>query len=166
MQKKIFHKLIIFLLIISFNAKAIEIVGVPRIIDGDTIEINSKKIRLFGIDAPESKQKCKKKYLSIFFFKLQKDYKCGIYATKKLSNYIKQNTIKCISNQKDRYSRHLSICYLKNKDINKWLVRQGLAVAYRRYSKKYLSDENYAKENSLGIWQGTFIRPDKWRRNN
>ena len=166
MQKKIFYKILIFFVIFLFhqNSFALVLEGVPRVIDGDSLEINSNKIRLFGIDAPEKKQTCKKPYLIISFINFQRDYKCGLMVTNKLNKFINNKTVKCISENKDQYNRNLSICYLKKIDINSWLVKNGYAVAYNKYSKKYALEEQYAKENKLGLWKGTFIRPEKWRR--
>ncbi len=87
-------------------------------------------------------------------------------ATNQLKKLINNKTVKCISESKDRYNRYLSICYLKNKDINSWLVKNGYAVAYKRYSKKYILEEQHAKKNKLGIWQGTFQNPEEWRKKN
>ena len=141
------------------------IYGKAQVIDGDTIKINDKKIRLFGIDAPEKKQICQKIYMSFLIFNFQKKYKCGEKSTSELAKKLKNKKIKCIlEKKKDKYKRNIGTCYLKNQDINKWLVRSGYAIAYKRYSKKYILDEQYAKENKLGIWVGTFIKPEKWRR--
>ena len=60
--------------------------------------------------------------------------------------------------------RNIGICYVDNQDINKWLVKNGYALAYKRYSDKYVLDEKYAKKNKLGIWEGTFTQPEKWMR--
>ena len=161
--------LIIFLLLISSPLFGIEIVGTPKIIDGDTLHINEHKIRFEGIDAPEIKQQCKKDYLkvsSIIGFTLRKDYYCGITSKKKLEEKIKNSKIKCISLSKDRYKRYLATCYKDKINLNKWMVRNGHAVAYKRYSKQYLNDERYAEENKLGIWKGSFLRPEKWRKLN
>ena len=130
------------------------------------MEINNNKIRLFGIDAPERKQICKKPYLIISFLNFQRNYECGLMATNELKKFINNRIIKCISESKDRYNRYLSICYLKNKDINSWLVKNGYAIAYRRYSKKYVLEEQNAEKNKLGIWQGTFQNPEEWRKKN
>ena len=160
---------IIFLLLFSNSLFGIEIVGTPKIIDGDTLHINEHKIRFEGIDAPEIKQQCKKDYLkvsSIIGFTLRKNYYCGITSKKKLEEKIKNSKIKCISLSKDRYKRHLATCYKNKINLNKWMVRNGYAVAYKRYSKRYLNDEKYAKENELGIWKGSFLRPEKWRKLN
>ena len=168
MQKKIFYKILIFYIIFFFpqNSFALIFEGIPRVIDGDSLEINSNKIRLFGIDAPERKQTCKKTYLIISFLKFQRNYKCGLMVTNQLKKLINNRIIKCISKNKDRYNRYLSTCYLKKIDINSWLVENGYAFAYRRYSKKYILEEQHAKKNKLGLWQGTFQNPEKWRKKN
>ena len=168
MQKKIYYKILIFYIIffLQLNSFAAIFEGIPRIIDGDSLEINNNKIRLFGIDAPERKQICKKPYLIISFLNFQRNYECGLMATNELKKFINNRIIKCISESKDRYNRYLSTCYLKNKDINSWLVKNGYAIAYRRYSKKYVLEEQYAEKNKLGIWQGTFQNPEEWRKKN
>ena len=141
------------------------ILGKAKIIDGDTIKINKKKIRLFGIDAPEKDQICKKTYISFLIFNFQKDYKCGERSTLALLKKLKGKKVKCILQEnKDRYNRNIGTCYVINLDINKWLVRNGYAVAYKKYSKKYVLDEQFSLENKLGIWRGTFTEPEKWRR--
>ena len=163
MLKKILFNLLFFLLFTPVFSK--EIKGIATVVDGDTIKINKKKIRLFGIDAPEKEQICKKVYLSFFIFNFKKDYKCGEKSTLVLLKKIKDKKVKCILGEnKDRYKRNIGTCYVKNQDINKWLVKNGHALAYKRYSKKYVLEEQYAKENKLGIWKGTFIEPEKWRR--
>ena len=160
----LFSITILFFLNNTLFSKEIEIFGKGVVIDGDTIKINSKKIRLFGIDAPEKKQICKKPFASINFYSFQKNYNCGALSTKYLKKKIGKNYIKCVPKSKDRYKRYLSICYLDELDINKWMVENGYAVAYKKYSRKYELQEQYAKENKLGIWEGTFIEPEKWRR--
>tara|TARA_Y100001958_G_C20896462_1_gene320462 strand:+ start:26 stop:529 length:504 start_codon:yes stop_codon:yes gene_type:complete len=154
---------------INQQLNAIEIYGAAKVIDGDSVHINSKKIRLEGIDAPEIKQKCKKSFLkisAIVGFEFKKSYSCGVISKSKLFEKISGAKIKCISLSRDKYKRYLSTCYKNKINLNKWMVRNGYAVAYKRYSKDYLRDENYAKENKLGIWEGTFIRPEKWRKLN
>jgi endonuclease YncB( thermonuclease family) len=164
--KKILNNfLFLFFILFQQHSFALEIKGYPRIIDGDSIEINKRKIRLFGIDAPEIKQVCKKPFLTISFFAFQKDYKCGLLAKNELKKFLQEKEIICISEKKDKYKRYLSICYLQKKDINAWLVKNGYALAYERYSKKYIFEQEYAKNNKLGIWKGTFLSPEKWRKN-
>ena len=168
-MKKLSLSLFSIILFSSIITSAISfekiIIGKANVTDGDTIKINDQKIRLFGIDAPEKKQFCKEVYLSFLIFNFKRDYKCGEKSTNALKKKIKDKKIRClIQDKKDRYRRNIGICYLKKKDINSWLVKNGYAIAYRRYSKKYIIDEQYAEENKLGIWQGTFMEPEKWRR--
>jgi endonuclease YncB( thermonuclease family) len=140
--------------------------GIAKVIDGDTIRIEKKKIRFFGIDAPESKQLCQKTWLSISFLSFNRDYPCGAISTKKLRNKINNKFIMCKSNNKDRYNRFIAECYKDKTNINRWMVLNGYAVAYRKYSKKFVSDENLAKRDKLGMWAGTFKMPWDWRKNN
>ena len=74
----------------------------------------------------------------------------------KLINKINNSEIKCISSSKDRYKRYLATCYKDKTNLNKWMVRNGYAIAYKRYSKDYVRDEEFAKKNKLGLWQGSF----------
>ena len=141
-----------------------EISGNAQIIDGDTIKINLKKIRLYGIDAPESKQMCKKTYLTIIFFNFTKDYPCGKISTQKLKKKINNKVITCKILDIDRYKRLIGECYKRNLNLNSWLVSNGYAVAYRKYSKKYVSFEVKAKNEKLGLWQGKFEMPWDYRR--
>ena len=167
MAKLLINFFIIFIWFQSLNSE--EIYGVPKIIDGDTVHIKSKKIRLEGIDAPEMRQQCQKTYLqisAIIGFNFKKNYSCGIISKKRLTDKINKSQINCIASERDRYKRYLSTCYKDKINLNKWMVRNGLAVAYKRYSKDYLRDEAYAKENKLGIWKGSFERPEKWRKLN
>ena len=103
--------------------------------------------------------------MSFIIFNFQKKYKCGEQSILALLKKIKDKKIKCVlKKEKDKYKRDIGICYLNKQDINKWLVKNGHAIAYKKYSKKYVLDEKYAQENKLGIWGGTFIKPEKWRR--
>ena len=164
-----FTRFIILFLILLSNAKAEEISGFSKIIDGDTIHIGKYKFRLEGIDAPEMRQLCKKESLNISFiigFTFYKDYRCGKVSKEKLKAKINRSEIKCISTSKDKYKRYIATCFKGKTNLNQWMVRNGLAIAYRRYSKKYVLDEEFAKENKLGLWQGKFMNPEKWRKLN
>ncbi len=160
---------IIIFLMFSTNILAQEIIGIPKIVDGDTVYINNYKIRLEGIDAPEIKQKCKKEKLkisSIIGYTFYEDYYCGEHSRENLEAKVKGSDIKCISFTKDRYKRHLAKCFKGKINLNRWMVRNGHAIAYRRFSKEYIPDEDFAKENKLGLWQGKFLKPEKWRKLN
>ena len=127
-----------------------------KIIDGDTIILNSEKIRLYGIDTPEIKQTCTDNY--------GHTYLCGVKAKLELEKIIGSKKVSCIKKTKDRYKRSISICYVDENDINSLMVKRGWALAYRKYSKKYVKDEAIAKLNNAGMWSGKFIAPWKWRR--
>ena len=155
-------KLLVLVLVVflHLNTKIIasEISGFAVVTDGDTIKISNNKIRLHGIDAPEKKQNCTKN---------AKEYNCGIVATEALINKISKNVVKClIQKNKDRYNRFIGVCFVDQENLNKWMVKNGYAVAYRRYSKNYILDEDSAKKNKLGLWSGVFLNPEKWRKLN
>ena len=137
--------------------KSVNIQEETRIIDGDTIYINKIKYRLHGIDAPEMKQSCKMK---------DKNYKCGVKSKEFLISLIGNQSVKCNQKDIDRYKRIIGECFVGHTNLNKELVRNGWALAYRDYSKDYVTDEDFAQENNLGMWKGTFIHPKKWRKLN
>ena len=155
---RIFNVAIIILFTLSINVIAGEISGVQSITDGDTIKILSKRIRFHGIDTPEKKQIC---------IKNSKEYRCGQEATNALIKKINGKIVLCkVQDKLDKYKRYIGVCFLGDVDLNKWMVRNGHAVAYRRYSKDYINDENFAKKNKIGLWSGSFIHPEKWRKLN
>ena len=124
-MKKLSLSLFSIILFSSIISSAISfekiIIGKALVTDGDTIKINDQKIRLFGIDAPETKQFCKEVYLSFLIFNFKRDYKCGEKSTNALKKKIKDNKIRClIQDKKDRYRRNIGVCYLKKQDINSW----------------------------------------------
>jgi|TARA_B110000967_G_C18706164_1_gene470327 endonuclease YncB( thermonuclease family) len=150
--------IVVIFLNLNTRVSAGEVFGLPVVTDGDTIKILNNKIRLHGIDAPEKKQKC---------IKDLKEYNCGLVASEALIKKISKNVVKCTTQKnKDRYNRFIGVCYIKQENLNRWLVRNGYAIAYRRYSKDYILDEDFAKTNKLGLWSGTFLKPEKWRKVN
>ena len=104
--------------------------GIAKVTDGDTIRIEGKKIRFFGIDAPEKKQQCKKPWLTISFISFSKNYPCGKISTDKLKKKINNKLIICEWTNKDRYKRYIAECFKDKTNINAWMVRNGYAVAY------------------------------------
>ena len=133
-----------------------DLTGRARIIDGDTIEIQHQRIRLFGIDAPEGSQYCKLD---------GKPWRCGQQSTFALAEFIGKAWVRCTEKDRDRYKRIVAVCYVGKKNINAWMVRNGWAVDYRRYSMgAYRAEQLHAERNRLGIWQGEFELPWKWRR--
>jgi endonuclease YncB( thermonuclease family) len=132
-----------------------DMVGEARIIDGDTVEIAGERIRLHGIDAPESRQTC-----SV----VGEEWRCGESATLALVDETTGQPLTCKGNKRDRYGRLIAVCYAGSEDLNAWMVREGWAVAYRRYSKDYVDEEAEARDAGNGVWRGEFMLPWKWRQ--
>jgi endonuclease YncB( thermonuclease family) len=130
--------------------------GTARVVDGDTIWIGNTKIRLHGIDAPETRQKC--------ISKDRTKYNCGKASTDALRVLVGGDSVRCEGETFDRYRRLIATCYSGSLNLNAELVRQGWAIAYRRYSKDYISAEKEAQETKRGMWAGEFTPPWKWRR--
>ena len=150
-------KKIIYLFIFSFFLSTILIASEKKIqvIDGDTIHIGKLKYRLFGIDAPEIKQICEKDNIKI---------QCGVIAKSVLKNKIADKIPECIVKDKDRYQRLVAECFVGKESLSRFMVREGYAVAYTQYSKDFIEDEKYAKENKLGIWSMNFQMPSEYRK--
>ena len=165
MLKKKFSIVLILLIFMPNFINADIIQGKVKVIDGDTVKIKNNKIRLSGIDAPELNQLCSKVFLSLSFISFNKKYSCGKISTEKLTRLLKNKIILCKVENIDRYKRKLATCYKNKLNINSWLVRNGYALAYIKYSKKYVLQEKEAKRDQLGIWQGTFENPWDWRKN-
>ncbi len=148
--------LTLVLLLCPMSAEAETLTGRPYVTDGDTVKISGERIRLEGIDAPERNQRCRDAS--------RKGYDCGLVSTAALRNRIERSSIKCEGTKRDRYGRFLGICYLNGLDLNGWMVRNGHALAYRRYSRRYVSAELDARENGRGLWAGEFVAPWSWRK--
>ena len=126
-----------------------------KIVDGDTIVLNGEKIRFSGIDTPELKQTCMKDEQKVF---------CGMFAKMLLIKKIGNETPQCISEGKDAYKRTLAECFINGESLSVFLVRSGYAFAYRKYSKKFIKEEEFAKENKLGMWSMKFEYPWDFRK--
>jgi len=107
-------------------AAADDLIGRASIVDGDTMEIHGTRIRLSGIDAPESSQLCRDADSKL--------YRCGARAANELSAFIAERLVSCTPVDRDRYERIVAICRVDNVDLNDWLVRGGLALDWPRYS--------------------------------
>jgi len=146
------------MVLITNSANAGEHVGLPRVVDGDTLAIGTAKIRLQGIDAPETDQVC--------LNASGQHWACGIEARDRLNAHIAGREISCVSTEVDVYGRELARCSVAGDDLNGWMVREGWALAYVKYSSAYVSAEEVARTRQSGLWQGAFIAPWDWRHRN
>lgn len=128
-------------------------VGRASVTDGDTIRITDTRIRLHGIDAPESGQSCEDAAGRL--------YPCGGRAANALHALVGQQTVSCQRKDTDRYGRMVGVCELlaTGTSLNAYMVRSGWALAYRQYSGDYVVDEQAAREKKIGLWQGRFVPP-------
>ena len=142
------------IIIVSLLSCNISLANNLKIVDGDTIVLNGEKIRFSGIDTPELKQTC---------LHNNEIVDCGMSAKILLIKKIGNKTPECISEGKDVYNRTLAECFINGKSLSKFLVRSGYAFAYRKYSTKFIEDEEFAKANKLGMWSMTFQYPWDFR---
>ena len=155
-KKKVILVISVFLLIFFLIFNQVKSQDL-RVVDGDTIHLNGEKIRFTGIDTPELKQTCINQGIID---------PCGITAKEILIDKISDNEVECISEGKDQYKRTLAECFVNNESLSSYLVRSGYAFAYRKYSKKFISDEDYAKANKIGMWSMKFDYPWDHRKYN
>ena len=144
-----------FLMAVAVPAGAGGIAGRASVIDGDTLEIHGQRIRLHGIDAPEGAQLC---------YRDEQPWPCGRRAAFALADHIGSRAVSCEQRDLDRYGRIVAACLAGGEDLGAWMVRQGWALAYRRYSLDYVRDEENARGGRAGLWSGTFTPPWEWRR--
>ena len=123
--------------------------------DGDTIRIGEERIRFSGIDAPELKQTCV--YQEI-------EFKCGEFSKNLLIKKIANQKVSCIRESKDQYGRTLAECFVGKDSLSSYLVQEGYAFAYRKYSDKFIADEEYAQSKGNGMWSMEFFFPWDYRR--
>lgn len=143
-------------LLFALPAFAQDLVGQASVIDGDTIEINQQRIRLSGIDAPESDQLCRGDD------SLQ--YRCGAKAANALDDFIAGRPVSCIDIDERTYKRVVAICTVDGVDLADWLVRQGLALDWPKYSKgDYAAAQTEAERAGRGVWVGSYVVPWAYR---
>lgn len=130
-----------------------DVSGIARVLDGDTIEVGSVRVRLWGVDAPEGKQTC---------LEGSRRWPCGRRATQALARRIDGRSVVC--EERDRDGRVVAVCRHNGTNVNAWLVREGWALAFRRYTRAYVEEESAALAARRGLWRGKFVRPWDWRR--
>ncbi len=144
------------LLVLLSAPSCADVLGAAEVTDGDTLKISGERIRIFGIDAPESKQTCKRDGVT---------WLCGQEAGKALRELVANQSLSCDERDKDRYGRIVAVCVLPDgRDIGAVMVSSGLALDYAQYSKgAYAAAESEAREASRGMWAGEFVKPWEWR---
>lgn len=144
-----------FSVTIALSANASQLSGIPTIVDGDTLDLQGTRIRLHGIDAPEAGQTCRKPGKGT--------WKCGDAAIDRLAE-LSKGGITCSVSGDDVYGRSLAICHGPDgADINRMLVKDGFAWAFRKYSADYIAVEEHAKSKKVGIWQAETETPWDFR---
>lgn len=146
---------LIALTLVAASAAAASISGVGRAIDGDSLMVGQLEVRLFGVDAPELTQTCTRD---------GKPWACGSTAAKQLSNLIAGQEVNCVPLGTDKHGRTVARCRVGSTDLNRAMVANGYALAYRRYSMDYISAEESARASRRGIWSGAFELPSTVRR--
>ena len=129
--------------------------GRPTVTDGDTIKLGGVAIRIHGIDAPELKQRCQVD---------GRHYRCGVVARQALMAKLGSRPVQCLGRGTDKYHRLIATCNVDGVDIGYWMVSQGYALAYRKYSLEYVPAEDAARTARRGLWMGKFEFPWVWRK--
>ncbi|PYE85477.1 thermonuclease family protein [Pseudoroseicyclus aestuarii] len=128
---------------------------VERVVDADTFVLDGERIRLFGVDAPESAQHCPDGEGGA--------WECGAWATEVVRDRLEGQRLTCREVERDRYGRSVARCSLDGADLGSMLTAEGLATAYRAYSTDYVEEEATARAAGLGIWRGGLTAPSDWR---
>lgn len=144
---------IVLLALATLPAFAQSRTGPVRVIDGDTLAMAGERIRLHGINAPESSQRCDNGRWS-----------CGQAATTAMNELVGGRPVTCVARDTDRYGRTVAVCRSeRGVDLARAMVARGLATAYRRYSTDYVAEEAEARGAGRGMWAGQFEDPEAWR---
>ncbi|MBT9165379.1 MAG: hypothetical protein DDT25_00024 [Chloroflexi bacterium] len=135
------------------------LIGRASVIDGDTIEIRSERVRLSAIDAPESSQTCSDSG--------GREYRCGQQAALALSDFIGSQNVRCEVAARDRFKRAIGECYMGQVSVNAWMIRNGWALPYVQFGgRKHLAGAAEARRERRGVWQGEFVAPWDFRSAN
>lgn len=130
--------------------------GFAQVLDGDTIQIGTLRVRLFGVDAFEAEQMCTTM--------TGESYGCGGRAMRPLADRIDSKPVSCMPKGSDAFERQLAVCRVGATDLSSWKIREGHGLAYTKYALDYLSDERAAKEAMAGAWNGSFELPWEYRQ--
>ncbi|MBY0430598.1 MAG: thermonuclease family protein, partial [Rhodospirillales bacterium] len=129
--------------------------GRADVIDGDTITVAGATVRLYGVDAPEPAQRCDE---------AGRDWACGQAAAAALAGHLRNRVVACEERAYGGPDLMVATCVLGGQDIAAWLARSGWAMAYVKFSKRYIPEEAVARARGVGLWKGQFEPPWDWRR--
>jgi endonuclease YncB( thermonuclease family) len=133
-----------------------EVVGRVHVLDGDSIAVAGLPIRVWGIDAPEWRQRCRSDDGQL--------YRCGRVSFRALARRLQFASVRCVPRTYDAFGRIVATCYEGQEDVARWMVARGLALDWPRYSGgTYADAEAEARRAARGLWQGEFARPWDWR---
>jgi endonuclease YncB( thermonuclease family) len=127
------------------------VTGIARVIDADTFAIGDTVIRLADVDAPELAQTCDGGPAPL--------RPCGAYAADALLEHVRGREVRCIVLGLDEYDRRVASCEVDGEELSRWLVTNGLAMAFRRYSDRFVPDEQAAQAAQASLWQTDFSPP-------
>lgn len=136
------------------DARSGRVVGKAAVIDGDTLEVGGRRVRLHGIDAPELRQRCGSGAAR---------WPCGRQAAQALAARIGARRVECRWREIDRWGRPVGRCRAGDTDLSAWMVEQGWALAFRRYASTYVVEEARARAAGRGLWTGSFVPPWEYR---
>jgi endonuclease YncB( thermonuclease family) len=140
--------------LIAAPAAAETVSGSATVTDGDTLEIGERRIRLFGIDAPEAQQTCDRR---------GETWACGEESANQLRALIGSKQVACTGDETDQYGRLVAVCSVGYLELNKTMVAEGWATAFRKYSAAYVADEIRAGSGRRGLWASDFVLPESYR---
>tara|TARA_R110002072_G_scaffold216863_3_gene374408 strand:- start:16842 stop:17534 length:693 start_codon:yes stop_codon:yes gene_type:complete len=142
------------LLIVATPASAQDLTGQARVVDGDSLSIAEKPVRLMGIDAPELDQNCTRD---------GQEWACGEAAAAQLQSLVDGHSVTCRGQSTDAYGRLVAICHANGLELGAIMVEYGWAIAFRSYSSAYVGHEHRARSARQGIWRSEFVLPEHHR---
>jgi len=146
---------ILFALFLAPLSALADVSGTGLAKDGEVISVDGTPLRLHGIDVLEKDQLCRKSGTT---------WPCGSEATEQLKKWLHTKEVRCVGSETGKDGLLNAECFVDGYNLNARLVSEGWALAYTRYSDKYLPEQNRAKSEKKGMWVGEFVKPWDWRR--